>query len=541
MTTPTRSEHDLARLTVMRELHAAYQSYGRVPAALLREMAGALNMTERNLSRLFAQYRTAGCYASYAPKKRQDLPNEHAAKDAYFKAAGDARKAYELLCAQGLITNMSLRTFQRRVAAWPQWLTACAKGGAHEMVKHQMFNTEHIPYRTYAYGTDHTSLSIQVLPERGSTVIFPWLTFLMDLKSRVVLSWLLTEGTPTVEDSTAVIAEGIDGTEDERGFVGGKPEFLRTDRGGDFISNAINRGLLRLDVERQFTEPYSSWQNGRVERLNGTIDRNFAPTQPGYSLGGEEEYNRRVFKTPPKTSALGTLADLDDAFATWFTAYNNRPHRSLNGRSPLEAWFNDPHPVKKADPEAVRSAMLRSNNRRINKYGIDFHNKVYSSPSLGQTNCPVGSTAEIRYHAHRPNTVEVFKDGTWICTATVSREQTQNDKYAVISRRNAQKREAGDRMAYANYQRALDDRERQRAEGVPDEELPPLPVDPRAASDAPDETETIHEPRPADTPGDKTPSIASSSTRTVKNRPLNRPASVDEIDALLNPIIEESA
>lgn len=174
---------------------------------------------------------------------------------------------------------MSLRTFQRRVNEWEPWQRAAAKGGYRAMIKHQLFNTEHIPHRGYAYATDHTKLSIRMLPARGTRPVFPWLTVFMDLKTRLILSWILTESDAVIEDDATALVEAIMGQEVDGQFIGGKPMFLRTDRGSDFISKAMTLGLLTLDVERQFTAPYASWQNGRVERLHGRIDEQFTPTR----------------------------------------------------------------------------------------------------------------------------------------------------------------------------------------------------------------------------------------------------------------------
>lgn len=303
---------------------------------------------------------------------------------------------------------MDLRTFQRRVGEFDEWLKACAKGGYREMIKHEMFNVEHIPYRTYAYGMDHTKLPIQILPERGTKPIFPWLTTVIDLRTRVVLAWLLTAHDARIEDSVSALAEAILGQQTEDGFVGGKPEFLRTDRGGDFVSEALTRGLLRIDVERQFTEPYSSWQNGRVERLNGTIDRDFAPECVGYFPGGEEEYTRRVLKVVVPTESLMTIEDLDERLGAWFAAYNHRPHRSLGGRSPLETWFSDLHPIATAEAAVIRRSMMRSTTRRLNKYGIDFKGKIFHNPALQRLLDSGVRGVEIRYHAHQEHLVEVF-------------------------------------------------------------------------------------------------------------------------------------
>jgi transposase InsO family protein len=46
---------------------------------------------------------------------------------------------------------------------------------------------------------------------------------------------------------------------------------LRTDRGGEFTSNELNRYCEQLGVRRHLTAPYSPQQNGVVERRNGSV------------------------------------------------------------------------------------------------------------------------------------------------------------------------------------------------------------------------------------------------------------------------------
>ncbi|MGY1632945.1 Mu transposase C-terminal domain-containing protein [Geodermatophilus sp. SYSU D01186] len=504
------------RAMVVKHLHEVRLNEGRIAEALLNDSALRLGMTPRHLRRVVAALAENGRQVPAAPRTRKDLVNDQLTKVAYFKHAGNATKAFADLETRNLTGGMNLRTFQRRVGEFDSWLKACAKGGYREMVKHQLFNIEHIPYRTYAYGMDHTKLPIMVLPERGTTPIFPWLTTVIDLHTRVVLAWVLTPHDPGIEQSASALAEAILGQETDRGFVGGKPEFLRTDRGGDFVSEALTRGLLRLDVERQFTEPYSSWQNGRVERLNGTIDRDFAPSCVGYFPGGEEEYTRRVLKIVVPTASLGTLPDLDRRLSDWFAAYNNRAHRSLGGRTPLDAWFADSQPLQRAEPEIIRRSMMRSTDRRLNKYGIDFNRRVFHSPTLRRLLNEGVQRVEIRYLAHRKHTIEVFHDGEWICTATESSRQSVEQKLGTLSGRKSQREQAAQYIAQANYDRALAERERQRLAGIPDEDLPSLPDEPQA--DSPES--------PADEP---------------THDALIRSASESEIEDVLNNITQESA
>lgn len=504
------------RAMVVEHLREVRLHQGRISEALLNDCAARLSMTPRHLRRLVVALAENGRHVPSTPRTRKDLVNEHLTKVAYFKHAGNATKAFAELEARDLTGGMNLRTFQRRVGEFDAWLKACAKGGYRAMVKHQLFNIEHIPYRTYAYGMDHTKLPIQILPERGSKPVFPWLTTVVDLRTRVVLAWLLTDHDAVIEDNVSVLAEAIMGQETEHGFVGGKPEFLRTDRGGDFVSEALTRGLLRLDVERQFTEPYSSWQNGRVERLNGTIDRDFAPGCVGYFPGGEEEYTRRVLKIVVSPEGLMTRDDLDDRLGIWFAEYNNRPHRSLGGRSPLFVWFSDGQPLIKAEPDVIRRSMMRSKVRRLNKYGIDFDRKVFHSPRLQRLLDKGVRQVEIRYHAHQKHFVEVFHDGEWICTATETRKQSVEEKLGTVAGRRKRRDEAALLIAQANYDRALEERERQRLAGIPEEDLPPLPGEPMADSPELSTDESI-------------------------DAALTRSASESEIENVFNNITQESA
>jgi hypothetical protein len=282
------------------------------------------------------------------------------------------------------------------------------------------------------------------------------------------------------------------------------------------VSEALTRGLLRIDVERQFTEPYSSWQNGRVERLNGTIDRDFAPACVGYFPGGEEEYTRRVLKIVVPTASLSTLPDLDSRLSDWFAAYNRRSHRSLNGQTPLDAWFSDAQPLLRAEPDVIRRSMMSSAGRRLNKYGIDFNRRVFHSPSLRLLLNRGVQRVEIRYLPHQKHFVEVFHEGEWICTATETSKQSVEQKLGTVAARKRDRAEAALLIAAANYDRALEERERQRLAGIPEENLPPLPDEPEADSAEP-------------------------STGASTDDALTRSASDSEIAALLTDITRESA
>lgn len=489
----------------------------------MAEYADRLGVCVGHLRRLVRAYRATGRVANkpQGSPRKIELPNVHRAQVLYFLWRGSAAKTFEALQELGeLPKQMDLRTFQRRVGEWDPALRACAKFGYHAMVKEQFFNVEHIPYRAYAFGTDHTKLPIAVLPSRGSTKpVFPWLTTVVDLKTRVVLSYKLTLHTPKTEDSLDALVEAINGFYTEGGvFVGGKPEFIRSDRGGDYISTALALNLLNLDIGRQFTEPYSSWQNGRVERINGTLDTDFAPTIPGFHPGGEDAYTRRVLKTPLPIKSLLIQETLDRRVGDFFGDYNNRVHSSLNGLTPLEAWAEDFYPIAQADEGTVVNAMTARCTRKLQRYGIEARGTIYSSPLLSRLRKQNVDIVELRYHEHDTDHVKVFVDGVFEGTATKTELQSKEARLGVLSIRSAQRRLAERLTRAADYERVLNERERLREENVDESEWPALP-------DLPDMDED-------DSADESQPQATATKSAPQKTKALTRSATQDLLATL---------
>lgn len=95
----------------------------------------------------------------------------------------------------------------------------------------------------------------------------------------------------------------------------GKPKIIRTDNEAIFTSRTFRLGLKKLGIRHQLTDPGCPWQNGRIERLFGTLKQKLDQWQ----VAGIAQLNRDL-----------------DTFRYW---YNHiRPHQNLGGRTPAEAW-----------------------------------------------------------------------------------------------------------------------------------------------------------------------------------------------------------
>lgn len=106
----------------------------------------------------------------------------------------------------------------------------------------------------------------------------------------------------------------------------GKPRSLRTDNEACFVSRTFRIALALAGIRHQRSDPGCPWQNGRIERLFGTLKRKLDQ----WEVAGFEALN----------ASLGEFRFF----------YNHvRPHRHLGGATPAETWAQvDPYvkPVK---------------------------------------------------------------------------------------------------------------------------------------------------------------------------------------------------
>ena len=93
----------------------------------------------------------------------------------------------------------------------------------------------------------------------------------------------------------------------------GKPEYIRSDNGKEFIAGALQEWLMKLDIKPIQIYPGSPWENGYNERFNGTLRNEI--------LNAEWFHSVRQAQT---------------AINIWLTQYNYvRPHHALKMRPPV--------------------------------------------------------------------------------------------------------------------------------------------------------------------------------------------------------------
>jgi putative transposase len=98
----------------------------------------------------------------------------------------------------------------------------------------------------------------------------------------------------------------------------GRPEYLRSDNGPEFVAEALQAWLKRVGIKPIQIYPGSPWENGYNERFNGTLRREVLDAEWFTSI----DQARLVINQ-------------------WRRQYNHtRPHQALNMRPPVPETLN---------------------------------------------------------------------------------------------------------------------------------------------------------------------------------------------------------
>ena len=141
----------------------------------------------------------------------------------------------------------------------------------------------------------------------------------------------------------------------------GIPEAVFVDNGKIFVSRVLRTACATLGVRHLAAAPYSPASKGKIERWIGAADRSFIQelkVSPALSL---EELNRRFW---------GWLEEF----------YHRRPHSSLEGKTPLDAWQAGIRDVRTVTPAEITAAFLHSAERKVDHTGcFSYNGRLYAS------------------------------------------------------------------------------------------------------------------------------------------------------------------
>lgn len=171
----------------------------------------------------------------------------------------------------------------------------------------------------------------------------------------------------------------------------GAPEAVYFDNGSQYRTKWMTRACAKMGIRLLFARPYSPEATGKVERFNRVVDGFLAEA---------------ALEKPQ------SLDRLNEMFWVWLEeCYQNKPHTGLEGKlSPDTAYRSDKKALKFLDTEAIASAFLHCEERKVDKSGcISFEGRKYEA-GLSFIGCKVSviydpadiTELTIEYEGHSP-------------------------------------------------------------------------------------------------------------------------------------------
>lgn len=158
--------------------------------------------------------------------------------------------------------------------------------------------------------------------------------------------------------------EDRDKSEDPQGQRRGVPDAVFADQHQSFAGSDTELACAQLGSRMLLAQPYDGPAKGKIERSWRTL---------------REHVLDRLDPTQ-----VTTLDDLNARLSAWVEAeYNRRPHASLDGRTPLEAWEADGEHVRWVDdPALLDKAFTATFARRAkNDSTVQVQGRTYEVPT----------------------------------------------------------------------------------------------------------------------------------------------------------------
>ncbi|MCA6218568.1 transposase [Ideonella sp. B7] len=259
---------------------------------------------------------------------------------------------------------------------------------------------------------DHTRLDLFAIDDdTGVPLGRPWLTVLIDVYSRYILGIAISFEPP----SRATVAQCLrHAFMPKQGLRERFPEIVNdwdgygifsgitVDGGAEFRSEELERIYFECDIEAVFAPRKTPWFKGKVERVQGTLNRGISAFAPGKTFEGivdKEDYD-------PTQHAIVTLSQLELIVNKWIVdVYHQKPHRAL-GCSPAKMWKDSAKTTNIpmiADPLRFEAIVAGSDKRILSHKGIEYSNLLYNSPEMGELRRIYGDRIEVEIRFNRSN------------------------------------------------------------------------------------------------------------------------------------------
>jgi transposase InsO family protein len=170
----------------------------------------------------------------------------------------------------------------------------------------------------------------------------------------------------------------------------GVPESVYVDNGKIFVSKWFRIACGQLGISHVAAKPYSPQSKGKVERFNGIVN----------------EFLEEL-ALEPATSLL----ELNRKFRVWLEeGYVHKPHSALAGKTPFEAYRENPKKVRFTSSHECNSVFMWEETRKVTNTGeVKLKGATYDAGSDLR-----GKKVDLRFDPFNLSVVEIWHNGIFI-------------------------------------------------------------------------------------------------------------------------------
>ncbi|WP_415954512.1 Mu transposase C-terminal domain-containing protein [Streptomyces sp. KLOTTS4A1] len=464
VTNPPLASRRLARSQALSRLQALDRR-GELTTAHVRLVASPVGVSLRTVWRWLEAARVEGRTGPAERDRFTITPELHARLAAWCGNAAAVHRELQAEYAEAVAEGRevpqsppSLATLHRaiRLDLNPGQRAALA-GGERARRRHDVHLRRPKQWRNACWEADHKHIPVAVLLD-GQRV-FPWVTWFVDCATKAITGAAITPHQPSRDAILAALRMALqrDNNDENTAFgpIGGLPALVRIDRGSDFLSHTVAQALGAFAVPIQDLPAYHPELKGTVENLNRCAQRMFFAALPGYTHAPTA--SMRPGTTRGGRVPVGELMEFSvfvEQLLEWISWWNTEhASQALGGRTPLEAWQQDPTPIHDVDRSLLWAFTLEDDGRirTLTTSGVRFNNRYYVGEWMAG-DADAGTKVRVRCLPHHDHEIEVFDaaTGKHLGTAHLAGAATDAQRRALRRSKDAEKRRLARALAQAS-------------------------------------------------------------------------------------------
>jgi len=174
----------------------------------------------------------------------------------------------------------------------------------------------------------------------------------------------------------------------------GVPELVVVDNPPEFHSTHFERACAQIGIDIQFAKVLVPWYKGKIERFQGTMNRDLLHGAPGTTFSNileRDDYD-------PGKHAVVLLSTFREIVHKWIVdVYLQTPHRGIQDL-PANRWRRDINGLPPPLPPSASSLdtlLGMTTQRVVFHYGIELEGLRYNSGELGELRRRMGTNPKL--------------------------------------------------------------------------------------------------------------------------------------------------